>query len=334
MARTKQTMRKCTGGKHPRKQLATKANSVRKRKTPDNDALKGNETKRMKLNNNSVTTDESTSDESIMDIAPIPTDSNTLCTPMQTILDNIDTIINSTECDESQLKLFVKKLCNVANGQETKFKEMAYRKAAIPDFIRQLQYCHASDKIKKTAKAMLVGLRFNNFEERTEWEYGHQHFVDHSLDIALKSSHPHRKYVRKMRKLLKPYVGGIKDICSIICGYSRNGYRWYRLSATESTDDDGPCVSALDDNDGIMFNLEFDTLDYFKDNTYYKAHEPSASDGLVRFSKLRRHLACDELSNLDEWELSELIATISSAAMQLRVDKKWIEQCHNGINLP
>eukprot|EP01084_Bolivina_argentea_P309340 535062_1 len=159
MARVKQTSRKpCTGGKSPRKQLATIANQ--KRKTPDNDELKGNETKRMKFNNNTVSTDDSTSDESVMelDIAKIPTNSNTLCTPMQNVLDNIDTIINSTECDESQMKLFVKKLCNVSNAQDTKFKEMKYRTTALPRFLSGLQsrYIHASDKIKKTAKAMLM----------------------------------------------------------------------------------------------------------------------------------------------------------------------------------
>eukprot|EP01083_Nonionella_stella_P274812 933058_1 len=304
------------------------AKANQKRKAPDNDEFIGNETKRMKLNTNTVSSDDDSNTNSI--------DSSTaLCSSMQSALDNVKTILNSTEHDQSQMKLFVQQLCAVSSAHDAKWKELEYRKTALSNLLDKLK--SKGRTFCKFGETMLMGLRFDTFKTRTTHEmYCTQHYEDYSLDIALRCSDPHSEYIRKMNKLLKPYIGGVKDICSIICEYSHNGYRWYRLYITRQLDDDcDEDISSL--NEGIIFNLDFDALDYFKDNTYYKAPLVSRlrrphDRQRVKFRKLKKELDCEEIRNLNGSELSKLIARIGDLAFSLDLFdswSEWIEQCHN-----
>eukprot|EP01083_Nonionella_stella_P073995 200461_1 len=303
------------------------AKANQKRKAPDNDEFIGNETKRMKLNTNTVSSDDDSNTNSI--------DSSTaLCSSMQSALDNVKTILNSTEHDQSQMKLFVQQLCAVSSAHDAKWKELEYRKTALSNLLDKLK--SKGRTFCKFGETMLMGLRFDTFKTRTTHEmYCTQHYEDYSLDIALRCSDPHSEYIRKMNKLLKPYIGGVKDICSIICEYSQNGYRWYRLSVTQQTDDEYENTIPML-NDGIMFSLDFDTLDYFTDNTYYKAPPRRRSRStplprLVKFGTLRKELDREELWHLNRRELSERIGCIVDAAFNLNLlpdYTDWIEQCH------
>eukprot|EP01084_Bolivina_argentea_P309341 535063_1 len=182
MARVKQTSRKpCTGGKSPRKQLATIANQ--KRKTPDNDGSIGNETKRRKLNSNTLSSDDESNTADSKPIRRVLVDESTssssssdssdssgsedmdLAVPMQSVLDNARAIFKSTDYGKSQMKSFVQQLCAVSTAQDVKLKELEFRQTALTDFLKNTHW-RGPTKFCKIAETTLMGARFLTEESR------------------------------------------------------------------------------------------------------------------------------------------------------------------------
>eukprot|EP01083_Nonionella_stella_P255182 876208_1 len=334
------------------KELAAKANQ--KRKAPDNDTLIGNETKRLKLNNDIVSgddepnintrllrgvlsTDEDSDDMDLTafirsQIQPFAPTIRSQIAPMLSVMDNVTKIFNDTEYTQSQMELFVEHLCAVSTAQDIKLKELKFRQHFVNHF--------KGEEVDKIIETMLMGVRYRIEEPRTECDMGNiERYVDYSMDIALRSSHPHRQYVREMNKFLNPYVDGVKEICSIICDYSQNGYRWYRLYLSQQVENDPDDICSI--NSGILFNLDFDILDYFMDNTYYEVPRTSRSirplrHHLVKFSILKKELNCEELSNLNGDELTEIISRIVDVSFGdgddlpvLNCYEDWVKEVHN-----
>eukprot|EP01084_Bolivina_argentea_P293374 504542_1 len=275
---------------------------------------------------NSSSSDSSSEDAST--IYQIDNVSESMRLKMHSALELIKTIFNSN-C--SGLLKFTNKLHSITEANKIKLEELKYRKEVLNSIFdryqkemneeetrfqrRKQQYSWTKDekdmryfneKIFHFIKANVKGLRFYKMEKSEEWEYDTMHYIDWCVDIALKACKPHIKYSKIMNTLLSKYTNGMKDICSVISEYSHNGYIWYRLKICQQTDED---VCWDDYAPKILYTIEFDVDDYFRDIYYYKDKIPCSGIG-ISFKSLREELKCKDINNMSNEDLACFIVAI------------------------
>eukprot|EP01084_Bolivina_argentea_P135937 239448_1 len=331
-----------------------------KRKTPDNekdfDHPNPNKKKRkvdnLNINNDSNNDDSNSESNSSLSNHQSITSSDliTLTNPKKDMnLKNLNNLLsdiqnNIFDCEEYQQleKMdFARQLVSVSNGYIEKTIELQKRKNAVANFLElyklkcDIHNCYRDYKTSNynLLKDILVSIRNENSERRRmDVDYNIISYWDYSeVDVALKTVKPHKTYIQNMYNLLKDYIGGVRGICSIICNYSHNGYIWYgfRFIKPDSESDE----YWKDCNDGIIFNLEFDSDDYFRDSNYYHNKKSKTMCGIT-FSSMQDDLNIPELTNISHQNMSVLILSIyknlfgdESFVYVYDVDK-WVEEVH------
>eukprot|EP01084_Bolivina_argentea_P090042 162309_1 len=327
MARTKQTARKV----------------VTKRKGP---TLFSNEnpSKKRKVANSNVNNkyDSDTSSESslsssssmLMQRKNVITSEN-----LNTLLADVQNTFDGKEHNELEMVDFAHELLSQSNAYIKKTNEISNRKHVVADFLKSYkENMLKSSDYYNTSNYNMLGdtlLMIRNNISNHRQEFGPHggccfYYWDYRADVALKTVRPHKKYVKKMHKLLKNYVGGISAICSIICDYSHTGYIWYgfRLTVPENDEDDWKSYNL----DGIMFNLAFNYDDYFKNIDYYHNKESQIIRSIT-LDSVKDDLGIAELTDMSDEQMLFLIMSMCMILFdvenELEDEDEWMEKQHN-----
>ena len=304
MARTKQTHRKS-------------AQNNKKRKAPeDDDDSVGLARKKIKCDYS--TWSESDSDRGSSNLSASSSSSEndesssaeSFNAEITKALALIESTLQSSNYAASEQYQLADELEIIVKETKSGLQEMNYRKNPI-----SIAIACEDNKIKRFAKRKIKGLRWHEAEEKVEDDiYTTARYMWYSLDIALKTSVPHIKYKKKMRKLLKAHIPE-KDVANFVIEYAQTGYKWYRISYRSQNDDNdyGPPLDELNE-DGIIHNLKFDPDDFFRDNTFYKAQKPPTGKA-VHFRKWRKELDSKYMDCMSDEDLVTFICNIDTAKL-------------------
>ena len=70
----------------------------------------------------------------------------------------------------------------------------------------------------------------------------------------------------------------------------------------------------LVDNDGIVYNIEYDEDDYFRGNGYYKSKKPK-TDGIVKFEQWRKDLDSKYMDCMSDKDLAHFLMAVDESKL-------------------
>merc|ERR1712228_92118 len=135
-----------------------------------------------------------------------------------------------------------------------------------------------------------------------------------------------------MHELLKVHVQN-KDIANEIIGYAQTGHRWYQFNTKikrELADNDDFDYFQWFNEQGVVFNLEYDDDDYFRGNDFYKEAKDSQTAHPVCFNEWRNELDDGNMKSMTDEDLAVFVIMVEGAWLIEEMDDHvdWLIEKH------
>merc|ERR1712048_930186 len=135
-----------------------------------------------------------------------------------------------------------------------------------------------------------------------------------------------------MHALLTTHVSD-NNIANIIIEYAQNGYRWYQIRYTLPSDDENYMEQTkLRNEDGIIYHLEYDVDDYFRDNAFYKPKQSKTCWHSVSFDEWRQELESKYMDCMSDEDLVEFVLAVDYAKLSGQWNDEYWEEWLLGLH--